>query len=166
MHKNRIWMLLLVLILLAVAWFGAHTAISVYQYSVYTGSAVSETMDWSVIKIGDDKYHIQGHYRYTVDGTTYQGTSPLAETTYRNQWAARDRVQTLDSQGPWRVWHIIGDPSRSTLQKSFPLKECVSMALLCGLLLYFAGLGYYVASKTEQLGRPGERNDKENHPKV
>lgn len=162
-------MLLLGLVCLAVAWLGGSAAVHVYNYSIYSEAAVSESMEWSIVQVGKDQYQIEGHYRFTVDGTAHDGISLLTETTYRNPWAADHRLQTLDGQGPWRVWHVKGDPARSTLQKSFPLKECVSAAVLFVLLLYFAGLGYYVARSgqqpTQQPENSGKRNGREDSPK-
>jgi hypothetical protein len=74
----------------------------------------------------------------------YSGASVLTDEPFRNRWGAQEAI-TQYAAKEWRVWFDHKDPDYSSLQKKFPLKECVSAIFLWGLLLYFLWLGFYVA---------------------
>jgi hypothetical protein len=145
MHRNPIWLLLIGVVLVITLFYAGRSAVSVSNYYAHSGATTSETVLWEAIEVNSDKYVVEGSYSFVVDGQQISGKTRLDRPVFRNRWAAEDHIQQLGPEGPWRVWYVPSDPNRSSLQKRFPTKECVSTAALSAILIYFLGLGYYVS---------------------
>lgn len=143
MHKNGLWFAFLGLVCLATIWFTAKTYFSLNEYFTLKQTVEISAIDWSYDSPSDEEFIPKGHYAFEYKGKKYEGIEHIEGAALRNKAAADEMVQYL-SKRVFKVWFDPSNPNHSSLQKSFPSKECLSTALLWGVLLYLIGLGYYV----------------------
>lgn len=143
MHNNFIWRAFLTLAFLVAVWF---TIVAIYRYHNYSSlqaQTLASEIQGQIIEESSESYTLTATYRYEVGHQIFTGTSLWNDTNYRNQWAAEQDLKEFSAR-KWKVWYDPHHPEYSSLQKKFPLKECISSIVLWGLLLYFLGLGFYV----------------------
>jgi hypothetical protein len=146
MYKNKYWLIFLALILVGVFWYTATTVYSLYIYYSLSQKIPVSNMEWSTHKLFEERYAPQARYQFEFRGKSYSGEDILKEPIYRNSEAVDEIVPILSKQ-QWSVWFNPSNPSHSSLDKTFPLKESISLTILWALLFYFLGLGYYVAKR-------------------
>lgn len=144
MHKNPIWLIFLASVGILVMWFSGALLYKLYNYSVLTASTQTVELQWSVKEISDESYILEARYSYVVKGEKKRGAASLYDMPYWNAWAAEKAIAEFSSK-PWKVWYSPSNSDYSTLQKKFPLKECISTGVLWLLFIYFTWLGFYVA---------------------
>lgn len=143
MHPNRIWKGFLFIVTASSLFYGLWTAHLYFEYRRYNRSTILLTIEWSVQERGENDYRVQGSYTFKTNEKLFQAQDTLREPVFLNTWAAHDFIKTLNEHPP-RVWFSGDSPDHSTLQKKFPLKECISTVVLAGIVIYLFGLGYYV----------------------
>jgi hypothetical protein len=153
MHKNPFFLTLLACLAAAAL---TYSVIAIYKYIRYaslTATAQAEEMQWDIkaharMKPLDlilaDHYFVQAHYNFYDKDKKHAGKTRFKES-YLNSWAAEQAIKDFEKQS-WTVWYEPGKGNHSTLQKNFPLKECISAGVLWALLVYFIWLGCYVAA--------------------
>lgn len=147
MYKNPLWLLFLTVITLVTAWYGGVAFLRLHRYIQLDTQVETTDIQWSVKKLGEDRYRVNGAYSFIVEGQHYENLWMMQEV-YRNPWAAEKALARHQSHR-WTVWVDSSNPRYSSLQKTFPLKDCVSATVLLGLLTYFIGLGYYYKAKLQ-----------------
>lgn len=155
MHANRYWWLFLVCIASVVCWKSGVALYRLYGYYRLTAHAEASLSDWSVVKLAEDSYVLKTRYRFQSGQRVFSADYLYYDSPYLNAWGAEKAIGKAPSKG--EVWYSARNPLVSTLQKNYPLKECLSAAALWALLLYFIWLGYYVASYGS------DRSQKSNH---
>lgn len=152
-HRNSLFSGFLVVLAIAAL---AYSVIALYKYYNYirlNDEATPSSIEWSVHvekKIWpfnlfwDDTYRIQGDYNFEAEDKMWHGTTQFKEK-YLNEWAAKKAIEA-NKEKSRRIWYNGNKKNHSTLQKKFPLKECVSAGVLWALFLYFLWLGFYVAN--------------------
>ncbi len=105
-----------------------------------------ENIKWQVEQLNEDRWIIKADYRFKIKNKEYRGETLFKNDLYWNSWAAESALKVY-SQKDWMVWYSSSNPQYSSLQKNFPLKECISTGILWIILIYFFGLGYYVATR-------------------
>ena len=151
MHKNPLWILFLFFLTIITLWFVGRAFYLMYEYSLLQKNVPSKTIEWTIEKMSEEQFVPEASYTYEVDGKNYQGKGLLIENIYRNRWAAQEATKQFP-QKPWLIWYDPSQIDHSSLQKTFPTKECIYAGVLSGILFYFIGLGYYV---TRQRGPHG-----------
>jgi hypothetical protein len=146
MHKNPLWLTFLGIVTLAMFWFAGKGLYHLYIYDTLSASTIVNVTDWSVKEVATDRYAPYAHYSFSVGEKEYKGEDALDYPIYRNAVSMERELPNLSLKS-WKGWYNPADPSRSALQKHFPLRELISAALVFGLLLYFIWLGYYVNRK-------------------
>ncbi len=146
MHKNFLWLFFLSMIMGAVGWFTLKTLYLVYLYMSLNAEVPAENLKWGVEQLSEDQFVLRADYSFFARGKPYTGTTLFKNDIFWNPTVAEDALKVYD-QKDWMVWYAKENPQYSSLQKNFPLKECISMGVLWILLLYFFGLGYYAAKK-------------------
>lgn len=144
MHKNPIWLAFLACLVLIVLWFTGTAIYKIYLFERFDAYAEAQNVKWTVKEKSDEEFLLDAHYNFLVNGGEIKGDSLLTEASFWNAWAAEQMVKEYTNK-KWIVWYSSKNPHYSTLQKNFPLKECISMGVLWALLFYFLWLGYYVA---------------------
>ena len=146
MHKNYIWLAFLALTTGAVGWYTIKALYLLYLYAALNAQAPADNVLWGVEQIKNEKFVLKARYNFVAKGEKYAGETLFKNDLYWNHWAAEESIKVYE-QKDWVVWYASTNPQYSTLQKNFPLKECISSAILWTLLFYFFGLGYYTARK-------------------
>lgn len=144
MHNNPLWLAFLLGIMLVTLWFCGAALYHFYQYKTLKAEVPAVISKWSIKALSDEEYLVHANYSYQINGKSYEGETDFNDEIYINSWAAQKRIEKF-SEKPWNAWYQPSRPLHSTLQKKFPLKECLSAAAMLALLLYFIWLGYYVA---------------------
>jgi hypothetical protein len=158
-HQNRIWKGFLLFLTLIVMGFTITVLPKLYDYFRLNSAASPLEVQWSVVKESEERYLLLASYQFPIDAAIYSGKmagSPI----FRNLFAAEEEIHKYRAR-QWTVWYDSAAPEYSSLQKSFPVKECVSAVLLWGVLLYFYCLGNYVG----KLQRENDVNDSVNKSK-
>lgn len=145
MHPNRYWLVFLAIVAAAVCWKSGVALYRLYGYYRLTARTEGNFSDWSVVRKSEENYVLKTHYTFQAGQRTYESEYEFSDQPFLNAWGAE---QAIKRGKPARgdVWYSSSNPRISSLQKNYPLKECLSAALLWGLLCYFIWLGYYVAS--------------------
>lgn len=146
MHKNFVWLCFLSLATGAVGWFTLKALYMVYLYISLNATAPVEDLKWGVEQLSADQFVMKADYTFIAKEKQYSGETLFKDDIYWNPWVAEDALKVY-SQKDWTVWYSSGNPQYSSLQKKFPLRECISAGVLWILLFYFLGLGYYVATR-------------------
>ena len=144
MHKNIIWQAFLLVILATCLWYSTIALYKYYTYSHLEAKTTVSSINWEIEEKSEENYLVKGIYSFEFRGHSFPGTSHMTDMIYRNKWAAEQAVKEF-TQKKWKVWFDPQNPDHSSLQKNFPLKECITAIFLWGLLLYFLWLGFYVA---------------------
>jgi hypothetical protein len=142
MHENRYWLIFLLSLCVCTLGYTLYTSIKLYEYLRLRQELSLKQVQWSVEASKDDHFLIHSHYQFIREGILYQGQTTWDEG-YPNRWAAEAVKNRLAAQS-WKVWIDPSHPDYSTLQKTFPFKQCLSTIVLWSLLAYFFLLGNYV----------------------
>jgi hypothetical protein len=145
MHRNPYYLALLLTIVGAALFFGGKAGYKYYKYSVLTAQAPLKKVDWSIQEVSDEEFFVKADYLFEVNGVEFPNET-VFKTKHLNHWAAEQALEEMKTYKNNKVWYQPGNEHHSTLQKNFPLKECVSAAALLALLLYFVWLGIYVVN--------------------
>lgn len=142
MQKQTVWLALIATLTLIVLWYSGVFIYRYYNYLKLSSRAPAKEITWTVEPRTDEQYLLKANYAFAVNGQTYTGTSTIEDRGYWNAYAAEKGVEEF-SKKKWIIWYNSRDPSYSSLQKYFPLKECVSAAIMWAIVFYFLWLGYY-----------------------
>lgn len=150
MAYERYWYFFLCFLSLVTIGFAGKTLYQLYLYARLDASSTTISIEWTVKEISDERYLLDGKYTFKdTQGTIQSGESTLLDPFYLNAWAAQKAIDETKSQ-PRKIWYSSSNPKNSSLQKNFPLKECLSLLLLCGVVAYFFGLKHYVMKQYER----------------
>lgn len=144
MHKNYLWQAFLTVVVAATLWYTLSAIYAYYSYSHLKAQASPSTLDWEIVQKSDEDYPVKASYTFEFNNKSYPGSTTFTDTPYRNHWSAEQAVKEL-SQRKWKIWYDPQNPHHSSLEKKFPFKAVISAVFLCGLILYFLWLGFYVA---------------------
>jgi hypothetical protein len=148
MHKNYVWLGFLAMIVGAVGWLTIKALYLFYLYYSLNAEGPVENLKWSVEQLSEDRFALKADYIFPVKDQKYTGSTLFNNDIFWNPWTA-DEALKVYAQKSWTVWYSSSAPQYSSLQKNFPIKEWASAGILWVLLLYFFGLGYYVANKKQ-----------------
>jgi hypothetical protein len=144
MHKNTTWLALLVTLSLIVLWYSGKFLYLYYDYTVLSARTPAVAMQWSVEPHTNEEYFLKADYVFKASDKEYKGESVLKDHGFWNNYAAQQAIGDY-SKKKWGVWYNPRNPDHSSLQKNFPLKECVSAAIMWAIVFYFLWLGYYAS---------------------
>ena len=144
--KSKVWQFLLLFIGAVALWFTGDAIIRLYGYISQNAEGVATITQWNVKEFPGDRYVLSASYSFHYDGKQYQGETVFEKPRFLNRWAAEEAIRN-ETQQTRPVWFSSWNPDHSTLQKSFPIKECLSAVLLWGLVIYFIGLNEYVSKR-------------------
>lgn len=137
------WIAFFTLISVVLLWFSASAVYHLYHYAILSAQAPAKTIEWSVTEINSERYLLHAQYTFEVQGETYSGQNDITSEWFRNRWAAEHSISHA-TKDPKTVWYSPRNPTNSSLETHFPLKECLSAVLLWGLLGYFYWLYRYL----------------------
>lgn len=143
MHSNVIYRAFLLAASFVTLWYSGNAFYKYYNYSRLTAQTTLSSSNWHIHEVAEDEFYLEANYTFSNNQKIYAGQTSWPREFYRNQWAAEKDIPYFQKHRNI-VWFNPANPHHSSLQKSFPLKECISAALLWGLLLYFIWIGFYV----------------------
>lgn len=142
MHKNPLWLGFLAIVGCCIVGYTCIAGYKVFRYATFSSEVEPYKITFKTTRTENFNFVVEAEYHYFFEGQSIKSRSTLPEH-YLNRWAAQQQLPKLQKL-PWKGWVNPRKPSESTLQKNFPIKECISTAILWGILLYFMGLGLYV----------------------
>lgn len=148
MHKNQIWLFLLIAVGIATAWYSGKAVYHLYSYYRLQNHTEATVTDWKVKEIKSDAFVLEATYFFRLKGEEILATDFLIDPIFRNHYAAEQSIPKFAKKS-WIVWFDPTNPHYSSLQKKFPTKECWSAGMMLALATYFTWLGFYVGSKHE-----------------
>lgn len=146
-YKNPAWLLLILMNLFGILWFSSTAGKEIYNYYTLSETTNVKEIHWFVERVSFDDYKVGAEYSYLVKNNLFEGKTLFKDKKFRNPLSADDELKVKANQ----EFLVFYDPTNlyhSSLQKSFPTKECVSITVLFLLLLYFIGLGIYAKKYT------------------
>lgn len=143
-HKNPYWLAFLICAALVVFWYTGNALFKAYQYGILDSKTKVGLIDWSVKPLSDESFVLVADYQFMNNQSSEKGQTTFLDKKYWNEWAAMQAIPEVASENLY-VWYSSSNPHKSALQKKFPLKECISAAVLWGIFLYFLWIGRYVA---------------------
>ena len=144
MHRNPLWLIFLGVIGCCIAGYTGFTFYKIFLYTIHSKEVDLKDVKWKAVW-QNGSFAVDATYHYSFQGRDIESHSQLQEKLL-NRWAADEKIASLQKQH-WHAWIDPRNPSDSALQKNFPLKECISTAILWSILAYFLWLGFYVAKK-------------------
>ncbi len=145
MHKNRLWLVFLGIIGICTLWYSVSGILAVQHYRAMSATTPLVDSQWSVEEMPGDVFVPLVGYHYKIGGRIYTGETLLYDEGSRNPSATEDNIQSLRKLS-WVAFYDPRQPQRSTLQKSFPIKECLSAVVLLGVFTYLVWLGYSIGA--------------------
>lgn len=143
MHKNKLWLFLLVMVGLSALWYTGIAGYRYYMYSRLDTQTHPASMSWKIAAHSADNYTLVADYQFAADGTTFSGSMDFLDDIFLNELAAEKGIES-NKKLPWKVWYYSENPNHSSLQKDFPFKQYIYALILWGIWLYFLWLGFYV----------------------
>lgn len=134
--KKAIWIILLGIVTVITLGYSGALSFKLYHYLVLTEKIPITSIRWSVHPFDTDSYSPQADYTFHYQGKIYEGSTVWENERYPNPWAIEGPLTALAEQERF-VWVEPRNPTFSTLRKEFPYKQCVSVTLLWGLVIYF-----------------------------
>jgi len=144
MHKNILWLTFLGIVGVVTLWFTGVATYRYYEYTDLNSHTTTSSVEWLIKEHTEDNYTLEAYYQFKANNHLFKGVSHFADESHLNRWAAEQMIKS-NSSHLWTVWYAQNNPDHSSLQKNFPIKECLSAIFLIGLFLYFLWLGFYVA---------------------
>ncbi len=143
MNKNPIWLAFLALNFAVFLWFFSVASYRTYDYYTLSKETKPLNLKWFVEEISSDDFRVGATYSY-LDNQS--GETIFSDRKFRNPLSADDELKVKESK-KFIVYYNPQNINHSSLQKTFPTKECVSAGVLLLLSLYFVGLGMYAQNK-------------------
>lgn len=143
MHGNRYWIALLLVVGFCTVYFGYKSLQSLETYGTLSARTLTSTTEWAIQEGRRGKLIPYVRYTFSVAGKRYQGQSAMPQYKFLGR-SASDTVLKELSGKRHLVWYNPSHPHSNTLQKSLPLKECLSAITLLGVFVYLMYIGYSV----------------------
>lgn len=134
--KHSLGFLFLILLGIIALWTLGAAAYSVYHYLILDASTHAKVDSWNFADAEDDLVAVDAAYSFQVNQQTYSGHTTFVDTLFRNSIAGEKHLEEM-SQKEWTVWYNSGDPSVSTLYKSFPWRSVIKALVVGAILGYF-----------------------------
>jgi len=150
MHRNKFWLSFLIIVSGIILWFAAMAALQVRYYLQLSGSSPAHIERFWAQEVGADAFEIWAKYTYRVDDKEYRDTDALSRLGFRNRFAAEAAVEEMEDK-TWIAWYKPSDPSKSELDKLFPVKDVFYAVLLIIVGIYLWWLGFHVGKRSKKL---------------
>jgi Protein of unknown function (DUF3592) len=146
MLSKRFWTIFLTVLGLVALWYGSVMLYRVFEWNRLRAQPVLTKVLWTVQEQSSERFVLKADYSFEVDGKVYSGTHLFKDSPYRNAWGAEHALIAYQNQS-WHAWFDPSNPTHSSLEKRFPLKDCVYAITLLGIFLYFLFLSRWIEAK-------------------
>jgi len=141
----RPWGIFLFVITITVLWFSFNTSVKVINYLFLSASVSVDSLEWKIKEVKQHQFAICAKYSFWAEKRYYENET-MFEKKFSNQLTAKDFLRKQQSK-EWIVWYNPNKAHKSTLEKTFPLKASVYMAILIVILIYFFVLKFFILPK-------------------
>lgn len=135
-----------------IVWFGAIAflallasfyGITVFQKTFFLIGLQGETKavikEWHAKEGESGYFYPYAYFTYEVEGKTYQGSSFYKKQYARNPYALSPILHEI-AEEPLTAFYNKKSPHIVSLEKDYPYKEALKMAVIVGVCLYFLSL--------------------------
>lgn len=141
--SKNIFTLLFLITSCVALWIGGQFFYDLNHYFQLSKSVPATLEEWNVKENEKGIFSISVNYQFEWKGQSIQGVYDFKKPTYQNPHLANDHVKEWQEKS-WTVWINPSKPTVVSLQKVFPMKEGIKLALCLAVLLYFTFLKGYV----------------------
>lgn len=141
--SKHIFTLLFLITSYAALWIAGHFFYDLNDYFRLSKHVPAMLDGWTVKEDEKGIFSISVNYRFEWKKQTIQGGYDFKKPTYQNLHLANHHVKQWKEKS-WTVWINPSNPAAVSLQKIFPIKGCIKLALSLAVLLYFTFLKGYV----------------------
>ncbi len=131
-------------IFLCVCGYTAYTLWMYWEYSTLDTQVPLQTVKWSIHERDEEAYLYHVSYTYRLGDDAYENRYLFKKPVFINLLGAEHDLASFSAEVK-SAWVSGQNPSYSSLQKTFPVKESISTAILWLIFIYFALLGKYYA---------------------
>jgi len=145
MNKNPVWLGMLAIMLVAFCIFAFIAFYQLHTYYSLSEKTNPSKIEWFVEELSSDDFRVGATYSYVIKDQEYTGETIFRDKRFRNPMTADDEWK-LKSAKISDVFYNPANPSESSLEKHFPVKNLLYASFLFLLFLYFLGLGIYTGA--------------------
>lgn len=142
MTPSRWKTLFLSIITLCTIGYSCYTLWLYWGYQRLDRELPFEKIEWSVYPESEETNLFKASYHYRFNDTSYSGEYLFKKPVFINILGATHALTDF-SKKVTTTWISSENPQISSLEKAFPLKECVYSVTLWAILLYFLLLPVY-----------------------
>lgn len=144
MIVQRWWFLFRLVIALCVVGYSGYASWIYWNYSSLDAQVPFKKIRWSILERDEETFLYHVSYSYLVEDALYEHNEIFKKPVFINLLGAQHALSDFSKEYS-AAWISSKNPSYSSLQKTFPVKELVSTAVLWLIFFYFVFLGkYYV----------------------
>lgn len=115
--------------------FSLQLVTTCYHYFDLKNQAKAHISQWETVEI-KERFVLKANYTFSAKEKTWQASSILNSPYYLNEPAALTALK-IKAKENWVVWYSPKNPSRSSLEKQFPLGLAIKTSICFGVLIYF-----------------------------
>ncbi len=142
MHKNVHYIGLLLLLSAFVLWWTYDAIYLTFRYYALSASTTVVITEVNTIKKDEDDYRLEIEYLYIAGENSYKKTQ-IMPSSYLNLFAVQKAIDELKNKN-LPLYFNPRDPNQASLERVFPLKQCLYAIIMISILCYFIGLGYCI----------------------
>jgi hypothetical protein len=145
MHRNGVWLSLLLGVIVLASWFSFKAGYDVFKYAQLSEYAPIKIRRLKIVEQKHQKFVIIVFYSFEFQGRLYEGSGSFG-SPYLNLWSAEKAAERV-AEDLSVVWFNPKNPDYSTPDKKIPWKTTLSASVLLLMSIYFLWLGFYVTKK-------------------
>jgi hypothetical protein len=101
-----------------------------------------ESVTWSIQTNHEESHQLKADYTFRYQGKEYRGETVFPKPVFINRLGAEYALKEFSDQYH-QVMLALSNPTISSLQKQFPLKQLVSTAILWAIIVYFSVFAFH-----------------------
>lgn len=149
---NFIFKLVFGIAILATLWFGCNVLYDLWIYWRLDQKTSARVEAWDVREISSSQFAIEATYCFVAKEKEWKGKTVFQKPYHLNRPSVEKALKEKSKQ-PQMVWYNLSNPKFNSLERIFPYKKCFYTVVSLGVLVYYLGLNYYLASLQHNLRR-------------
>lgn len=145
--SKLIWRVFFVISAGLACWFLGNGAVQWWNFLTLREEMKVEVYQWDVKRFNASKYALAASYRFEKGDKIFEGKTLFDGIYYLNKPSAIEAVEQKKLKS-WKAWIDPKNPSHSSLEKTFSIKNILYGLICSGVFFYFLYL--YFTSKPAQ----------------
>lgn len=147
---RRLSICFLVLTSLVAIGFLSKAGYKVSQYFSLDKTSNALTLDFDISEKAPSSFSLGAFYSFkTEEKGVITGYTELSKPYFLNLPSAKFAVEEFKKKS-WDVFYNQSNPSKNSLQKNFPFKDCIQAILTLGVFVYFLFFRKIVEKATQE----------------